>query len=307
MDSALPASNTRGILAMLGGTTSFVVNDAFVKAAGASMPAGEIVAMRGIVSTLLLLLIALWFGAWRAPLQALKLPAFSLRLFGEVGATVAFIVSLLHISFADANGIQQFAPLAITAAAALFLGARVGWRRWLAALAGLAGVLLMVKPFTKGFEPYTIMSASCVGFIVLRDLATRAMPASMPTLLLALTSAAAVMISGFALGLVELWTPMSVTDWMMLIASAVFLVGGYCLVTTAVRAAELAVVVPFRYAGVVVSVLVQLAIWRTLPDVWSLLGMAIVSAAGLYAFHRESVLRASRPPMGSVAVKLLNH
>jgi drug/metabolite transporter (DMT)-like permease len=281
--------NLVGILTMIAGTASFVINDACTKSIGETVPPGEILAVRGVLSCVLLLGVGARLGAIRIPMNAVLRPAFGLRLLGEIGGTMAFVVSLMHIRFADAQGIQQFQPLAVTAASAVFLGASVGWRRWTAALAGLAGVLLIVKPGAVDFNPYTLMSVSCVLFVALRDLATKAIPATIPSLSLALSSAAGVMVGGAALSLSETWHPMSYANLVDLGAAALFLVGGYLFVTKSVRTGELSVVAPFRYTGVVFSLIVQLVVWGTLPDNLSLAGMGIVAIAGLYTFYREQL------------------
>jgi S-adenosylmethionine uptake transporter len=72
-------------------------------------------------------------------------------------------------------------------------------------------------------------------------------------------------------------------------AAAMFLVGGYLFVTKSVRTGELSVIAPFRYTGVVFSLIVQLVVWGTLPDNLSLAGMGIVAIAGLYTFYREQL------------------
>ena len=250
--------------------------------------------LRGAFAVALLLPVAAWMGALRVPARSLLSPAFGWRLVGELGSTFTFIIALMHMRLADNTGIQQIQPIAITAASAAFLAEPVGWRRWLAALAGLIGVLLIVKPGTGAFEPYALLASTCVLFVVLRDLATRAVPLGVPSLALALSSAGAVMLGGFALEPVEFWVMPTSHDIGVLALTAAFLVGGYVLITTSVRIGELSVVVPFRYASVIFAVAVQWAIWSTLPDRFALAGMAIVVLAGLYTFHREQVRRAGR-------------
>jgi len=296
MSPALPAAhnNLPGIICILAGSAGFVCNDSVVKLIGARLPVGEIMLLRGLCAMALLLPAAIWLGAIRVPVRLLMTPSFAIRLVGELGSTFTFVIALMHMRLADLTGIQQFQPIAVTAASALFLAEPVGWRRWLAALAGLSGVLLIVKPGTGAFEPFAILAFICVLFVVLRDLGTRAVATGVPSLLLALSSAAAVMLGGFALKPAETWLMPDIRDCVMLATAAVFLVGGYLLITTGVRIGELAVVIPFRYSSAIFAVLLQWAIWSTLPDGLALLGMAIVAAAGLYAFHREQVRRAER-------------
>ncbi len=262
-----------------------------IKLLGGHLPIGEIIVLRGIVSVLLLFAACWWYGALTWPKGALLRPPFFLLLLGQVGSTYSFIASLMHLELADANGIQQFQPLALTAASALFLGEQVGWRRWLAALAGLIGVLLIIKPGTSAFEPFALLAATCVLFVVMRDLGNRAMAPGVPSLLLALASASAATVLGAVLSSTETWVQPRPLDWLALCIAAVLVVSGYFCVTVAVRIGELSVVSPFRYASVIMALVLQIAIWGVMPDQWALLGTAIVVGAGLYTFHREQVRR----------------
>jgi drug/metabolite transporter (DMT)-like permease len=287
-------SNVPGILAMLAGTIAFVCNDSIVKLLGTHLPPGEIMALRGTVSSLLLVAICAWYGALRWPAEALRSPAFSLRLVGDVGATCSFVISLMHMRFADASGIQQFQPLAITAGSAMFLAEPVGWRRWLAALVGLIGVLLIIKPGSGSFEPFALLSALCVVFVATSDISTRLIGKTVPSLLLALCSALAVTAAGLVFWSGEIWVLPQSLDWLGLGVTGVLVVAGLKFVITAVQIADLSVVSPFRYSSVIYAVALQIGIWAVVPDPWTFLGVVIVVGAGLYTFHREHVRRAGR-------------
>ena len=289
MSPAIAGNNLPGILAMLGGSASFLFNDGIIKLIATHMPLGEIMAVRGAIGTGLLLAACGWTRTLHWPKGALSTWAFGLLLLGQLGSTLTFVGSLPFLNFADANGIQQFQPLAITAASAIFLKESVGWRRWTAALSGLIGVLFIIKPGTGAFQPYALLAASCVGFVVIRDLGTRAMMPGVPSLMLGLASAAIVAIAGLAMRAGETWIEPSPADWLGLAVAAVLLMAGYVLVIRAVRIAELSVVSPFRYASVLYALILQIAVWGIMPDALSLLGMAIVVAAGLYTFHREQM------------------
>ena len=108
-----------------------------------------------------------------------------LRGLADVGGTVFFLSALVRMPMGDVFGILQFTPLAITAAAALFLGARVGWRRWTATCAGLVGVLIIVRPGGEAFTPYALLAVVSVLFSVARDLLTRGVGTGVPTLVIA--------------------------------------------------------------------------------------------------------------------------
>ena len=68
---------------------------------------------------------------------------------------------------ANATAILQTLPLAVTLGAAIFLREQVGWRRYSAILVGFAGVLIIFRPGTEGFNAYSVSALVAVAFIVL--------------------------------------------------------------------------------------------------------------------------------------------
>jgi drug/metabolite transporter (DMT)-like permease len=298
MTLALPArqrsENIRGILAMLASMAVFVVNDTLVKIAAGSLPTGEAIFVRGVFTVALCACLIVASGAaWALP-HALS-PRVLLRGLADVGGTVFFLSALVRMPMGDVFGILQFTPLAITAAAALFLGARVGWRRWTATCVGLAGVLIIVRPGGDAFTPYALLAIVSVLFSVARDLLTRGVRTGVPSLVIAGASASIVTLSSLGFTLFETWVwPPPVTIGFLLAASVALLAGQYWLIA-AMRTGEIAVVAPFRYSIILWAVLSGYLVWREVPDLASWIGIAIVSGAGLYTFVREQRLaRAAR-------------
>jgi drug/metabolite transporter (DMT)-like permease len=284
------SDNLRGILAMLAAMGSLIFNDAFLKMAAASLPTGEAIFLRGAIATLLCV------GAIAATvgLGALR-HAASRRLQARAGAdvlgTILYLSALMHMPIADATALLQFAPLAITAGAALFLGARVGWRRWLATLAGLIGVLIIVRPGGAGFNAYSLLALSAIGFVAIRDLVTRGIRADVPTMVVAATSAAAVTMGALLLALVETWVWPSLTALALLLTASIGLVGGNYWIVVAMRHGDIAAVAPFRYSAALWAIATGLVVWGEMPDLWTWIGTAIVTGAGVYTILRESRLR----------------
>lgn len=164
--------NARGILAMLIGSTAFVMNDAMVKLVTAELPAGEIIVIRGVLSTALLAIGVVAMRAMR-PIAVLLTPMMLMRLAAAAGATIFVVLTLRHLPLATVNCVVQFTPLAVTAGAALLYGERVGWQRWLAAFAGFIGVVLIVKP-GGSFGVAAYLALTTLMFTTIRDLSTRA-------------------------------------------------------------------------------------------------------------------------------------
>lgn len=268
----------------------FTTNDAMIKLVAGSLPLVQAIFVRGLLVTAMLAALAWLTGALRPVLGRHDRRILVLRSIGEVGGTFCFLTALFHMPIANASAILQSLPLAITLAAALFLGEPVGWRRYLAIGVGFAGVLIIVRPGTEGFNAYALSALAAVGFIVLRDLSTRRLSPDVPSFLAAVvTSTAITGAAGVACAFVDL-RPVAPSHLAALSASGVFLMGGYLFGIMAMRVGEIAFVQPFRYTLLLWAMLLGWLIYGEVPDVWMLTGAGIVVTTGLYTFHRERQL-----------------
>ena len=74
------------------------------------------------------------------------------------------------LQLAETTSISFFAPMVITALAGPLLGEWAGWRRWLAVLAGFAGVLVITRPGVGLFgigHVYALAAMFCYCFYVI--------------------------------------------------------------------------------------------------------------------------------------------
>ena len=179
--------NLRGILAILASATGFGVNDALIKLVTEELPTGEIIVLRGLLATNILAYAATLASAWRPP-RILLQPAMLIRLVASAFATLFVVMSLRHLPLPTIAAILQVTPLAVTAGAALLLGATVGWRRWTASLVGFSGVLLIIRPGSASFVPEVWIAIVTLVFAATRDLTTRFVDHSVPSLFIAVAS-----------------------------------------------------------------------------------------------------------------------
>ncbi|MGF1623770.1 MAG: DMT family transporter [Alphaproteobacteria bacterium] len=287
----------RGALFMTLSMAGGAVSDAMVKAIAEHMGMAQIMFLRGIAATLLILLLAHQRRALR-PLSAAAHPMIVLRSLGEVGATVTFLIALSRIPLADVSAILQALPLAVTLGAALFLGEPVGWRRWTAIAVGFAGVLVVVRPGAGGFTVEALLMLACVAFAALRDLTTRRVPGEIPALFISAVTAASVCATGGILvAATGDWRPVSALSAGMLVGAAVLLLTSYQLIILAMREGDISAVAPFRYTNLPCAILLGWLVFAEVPDAWMLSGSAIIIASGLYTFYRER--RVARQPLAA--------
>jgi len=280
--------NLRGILAISAANLLFLVNDTLIKLASPVMSLGEILFFRGLFATALLIPIAMAAGVLKF-LPTLWNLSLVFRTIAEIVAAILFILALFNMPIANINAILQVVPLMVTACAAIFLGEKVGWRRWAAIGVGFLGVMIVIRPGLDGFDAYSLVALSSMLFITLRDLTTRTMPRAIPILLVALTTAIAVCLTGpiFSAATGEAWV---VPDWHALLlvgGAAFFLIGGYMFAVDFMRHGDIAVVAPFRYVVILWAIVVGYIVWREVPDLPMILGTALVIASGIYTIHRE--------------------
>jgi drug/metabolite transporter (DMT)-like permease len=291
LTARLSKANATGILSMVAAMAAFVVNDTCVKLIGTSLPLGELIALRNFIATLYILTYATLVGGLTLPVKP-QAALLSWRMAAEFFSTLLFLSGLVALPIADATAIAQFTPLAITAAAAIFLKEHIGWRRWLAAIFGFAGVLFIIRPGTTAFSPAALLILAAVAFIVLRDLATRAISTDVPTLTLTAMSASISIFAGVVLLPFETWIVPSGQQFGLLLSAAMFLTIAYALMVAAMRNGDVGIVSPFRYAVIVFAILSGWLVWGDFPDRVQLLGTAMLTAAGVYMFRRQRLAQA---------------
>jgi drug/metabolite transporter (DMT)-like permease len=208
-------------------------------------------------------------------------------------ATVFFISALVNMKIADLSAVVMTTPLILTALAALMLGDRIGWRRWLAIGVGLAGTLFIVKPGAGAFDMWALAGLAAAFFGATRDLTTRRLDPGASSLVVGLYGTLAVTLSGAAVGATESWIFPDREQWTLIAIAAAFLGLGTYLVVHAFRGVEIAAVAPFRYTLLLWMGIAGYVGFGEVPDRWALLGAALIVLSGLYALHREAIRRRS--------------
>lgn len=284
------SANSRGAIFMMLSMAGFVFNDALMKLVLVDIALFQAIFVRGIFSTLLMVILCWRLGALRlrGGFAATLLDRMVLlRTLGEVGGTFFFLTALSHMPIANVTAVLQILPLTITFAAALFLGEKVGWRRYAAITVGLVGVLIIIRPGGSDFNWFAIYAVIATSFITLRDLATRQMPDHVQSLNVSLISAIAVLLMGAIGSAFAPWQPLSNTQFALLSGAAAILMVGYLCSILAMRSGEVSFIAPFRYTILLWSLFLGYFVFGDVPDNYALIGAFLVVGSGLFSFHRE--------------------
>jgi drug/metabolite transporter (DMT)-like permease len=283
--------NTRGILAMSASVVAFIFNDALVKLAAETTPGVQAIGLRGLFAAAWCVFALLASGSWKR-MGGVTHPQVMLRGVLEAAAAFVYLIALFHIPFAIATAVNLSTPLILTVLAVLVLKEDVRWRRWSAVIAGFAGVLLVIQPCPGDINAWTwaVLAAALIGAV--RDVLSRFLPVSVPSLVVSFTTASMVAVLGCAWSLLEGWQPMSWEVIELLLASSLMLALGYQLALLAMRSgAEFSVIGSFRYASILWAIAIGYVVWGDVPNTLALIGIAVIVGAGLYILHRERLRR----------------
>ena len=272
--------NRQGILWMVLAMTAFMGNDALVKAVGARVPAAQLIVVRGVVAILLILLVARHMGVL-GQVRSLWHRGVLARAGCEGVATFMYLAALFHLPLANVTAINLSSPLLVALLARLVLGEAVHLGRWLAIGLGFAGVLLVVQPQPGQFNLYAWLAVLATLLYSVRDLLARGLPPALPSILVTLATAATVWLLAGAVLVVQGVVPMAWRDVGLLALASVFLSTGYFAVIAATRHAELSVVAPFRYVGLLWALLLGWVFWGDVPNGLAQAGMLCLVVAGL--------------------------
>ena len=280
---------TRGIVLMLSSVTVFIFNDALIRLSFDYMTPLQAIGLRGVFATLWCVLALLASGDWRHIHRVLH-PAVLARGVLEAAAAILYLVALACIPFAIATSINLSTPLFLALLAVVLLKEQVGWRRWSAIAVGFVGVLLVIQPKPGDVNVWAIMvlAASLAG--ALRDILARSVPASVPTLVVSLSSAVTVALSGCLWILIDGWKPVDLRGVGFVLGSSLLLACGYQLLMLALRSgAEFSVMGAFRYSSVLWAIAIGFTVWGDVPNALAFAGIAVIVGSGLYILHRERI------------------
>ena len=280
------AANRRGILCMSGAMACFILNDGLVKYVSQGMPAAQLIFLRGVMATLLVLAVAHGLGA-TSRLRDAAGRLVVLRASVDACGSLLYLSAMFHLPLANATAINLASPLFMVVFAVLFLHEKVGPARWAAIGAGFIGVLLVIQPRSEGFNVYALLALAGTLGHAARDLLTRRVPPDVPVILITLATTISVMLLAGVVSLFQGWRPFGWFELGLLAVASVFLATAYHLIITAMRAGEMSLIAPFRYSGLLFALMIGYVVWGDVPNLLAWCGIALLIGSGLYMLHGE--------------------
>ena len=198
------------------------------------------------------------------------------------------VVAFVLLGLIGTHAIFAVYPLLVAALAGPVLGEYVGWRRGVAILVGLLGVLVILRPGFQVFSPVALVPLAGALMFAVYNLLTRkvALVDRPETSLFYIGVVGAVAIS---LVVPFFWTPMrGWADWGWMAVLCVTAILGHFLLIRTYSVAEAGTVQPFAYFQLVFVAIIALTLFDERPDAWTIAGAALILGAGLYTVAREA-------------------
>jgi len=281
----------RGIAITLAAMLLFALMDAVSKYLSTRYPTPQILWLRYLF-TLPLLLVVLpprrfsrSLPSRRPWLQCCR----ALLLATEIGLV---IWAFGRLPLADVHAVLALTPLVVTGLSMPLLGERVSPRQWAAVAAGFSGVLIVLRPGLDVVQSSTLVVLVAVLLYALYQVLTRLVGRvdGAETSLLWQTAIGSIVLGGVA---AFFWQTPALEHWPLFILTAVLGGAGHFLLIRALQMAPVAVTQPFTYTLLLWAVITGYLLFGDLPDQWTVIGSAIVIAAGSYSALQD---RQSRHP-----------
>ena len=215
--------------------------------------------------------------------------------------TLAIFTALSYLPQAEATAIYFLAPLLVLCVAPWFLGEASRWHRWLAAVVGFMGVLVIVRP-GAGLDSVGVAYALLAAVtIAMQFVYTKKLAADDSQTTLLWTG-----VVGLLVGIVLLpfqWhesiaalSQFGLWQWLLIINVGLFVALGHLLQIKAYQHAPASLLAPFSYFQIIAAATLGFVIWGDFPDFWAWVGISIVCGSGIVVTavewrHNRQVLR----------------
>ena len=301
-----PTQSARGILFLVAGIAVFAVQDLILKLLSGTYPLHQAMVLRSLTAVPFLLALVLLNGGL-ATLVTPGLRQMIARGFVMFLAYTSYYLALAALPLPTTVALYFAAPLFITLLSVLILHEKVGLQRWLAVVAGFAGVVIMVRPGSNLFDwaaPLGVFSGLtyAASMVSARRLGSTETAAALAfwgnaVFLICALILSAVFGAGHFAGAGHKSVAFMTRGWVMptgfdiglMMACGVIAAAGLTLLTQAYRIAQSNVVAPFEYTALIWGVLYGWIFWSDWPDSTGWIGIAIIVGSGLFVIWRERV------------------
>ena len=277
----------RAIILNLSAWVVLPIMDGFAKFLSSDLPVMQITWARYFFTVVFILPIMFFF--FKKQLVWTDKPKLQfIRGLILLTANISFFYAISVISLAKALTLAFVAPLIVTAFSPIFLGEKVGFRRWSAVLIGFIGSLIVIRP---GFVDINLASIAALGTGIMYGfylIITRKLSASdNPLLTLLLTGIIGAIIISIFMPFV--WVKPTINQWSMMAAIGIFASIGHLFLILSLKYADASKLAPLSYFEIITNILIGYYFFSDFPDRWTFLGLFIIIFSGIYISRRHNL------------------
>lgn len=282
----MASKNLQGAAFALASMAVYATHDVIVKFLGGTFSAAQILFFSALLSFPLITVFLLQDRSGGTLLP--RNPGWvAARTATSILATVGAFYAFAHLPLAQVYAILFSTPLLITVLAIPILGERVEFRRWLAVIVGLIGVLIVVQPGTSalaGGHLAALVAAAAGAFssVSVRRIGNQ----ERAIVLLIYPAIANILVMGITLPFIYL--PVGKGEFGLMAVIAALGLLGALLTILAYRRAEAMIAAPMQYSQMLWAIFYGALFFNEVPDLHTLAGAAIIIASGAYILLRES-------------------
>ena len=236
---------------------------------------------------------------WRMGMGVFRTGSIGMQFVRNAVHASAFAIwysALPLIPLAEMTAIMFTGPLFVTIGAAMFLGEKVRWRRWMAIGIGFAGVLIILRPGFAEISFGSWLMLSSVPVIAASQLIAKAQTRidSTQTIICWQTI---LMILFFLPPAILEWQDPTWTQLVILLGCGLVGSAANMAMVQAFKVAEISSVQPMMFLNIVWASILGFLVFASTPDFWTFIGAGVIIASTSYIARREALQnKAAVPP-----------
>lgn len=201
---------------------------------------------------------------------------------------VLWFLAVPHIPLADTTAIGFTGPIFIMLGAVLFFKEPMRWERWVAALVGLAGVLLVVAPRLSGSGGgYALLMLASAPVFAASFLITKALTRYERATVIVVWQSITVAALSLPLALLH-WQSPSAWQWLAFVFCGMLGSGAHYCLTRSFGVADISATQSVKFLDLVWAAALGWVVFGDTLSRWTLLGGAVICTSTLWIARRES-------------------
>tara|TARA_A100001234_G_scaffold111119_1_gene97706 strand:- start:733 stop:1680 length:948 start_codon:yes stop_codon:yes gene_type:complete len=299
-------NNPKGILFILTGMALFSIQDSLIKYIFEDTALYELYFGRTLTA---LILLALYL---KVTSQKLVMKTYyplltTVRVICFFFGFSFFYISLTYMSLAMANALFFSSPFFISILAIVFLGEKIGIRRWLAIIVGFLGVYIVLNPNFENFDYTKLAPVACALFYAISMTITKitsdkdSVYSQMFHLYIGAIGISIIFFIFTGKGqfntfsdptlqfILREWFTNPTYSWPFIIIMGLVASLSFYFVFSAYSIASPSVVSLFEYSLIIWAIIIGYLLFNDIPTARTFIGVALIIGAGVYIYIREKV------------------